>query len=185
MRRISVLVFPLVVCLTGAMHGQTPAPKPDPEFQRLQALVGRWMFNGAYKPGAWGPGSKIRGEYTARFILKGFAFEGRTVERSVEGETHFLEIDAYDPVNKNITFSVRSDVGTAYSGAITIAGRTITWEGTVAAAGREYRVEEVVEISGDRMSATAKAEISTDGKMWMPYFDGKFRKVEPVAKRSR
>jgi len=184
-RRISVLVFLLVVCLTRAMHGQTPAPKPDPEFQKLQALVGRWMFNGEYKPGAWGPGSKITGEYTGRFILKGFAFEGRTVERSAEGETRFLEIDAYDPVKKKITFSVRSDVGTGYSGAITIAGRTITWAGTVAAAGREYGVKEALEISGDHVSATAKAQISTDGKMWMPYFEGKFRKVEPVAKSGR
>jgi hypothetical protein len=35
---------------------QAPAPQPDPEVKKLQALVGHWTFKGEYKAGPLGPG---------------------------------------------------------------------------------------------------------------------------------
>lgn len=193
MKRIAFLSSLLAVCFAIAAQGQTAVPKPNPEFMKLQILVGHWTFDGEYKPGYWGPGGKIKGEYTAQFILKGFALEAHTVERAAEvekpvaektaEEARFLEIDAYDPAAKNITFAVWSDADTTYSGVITVTGNTISWEGKVVADGKEYRVKEPLVFSDDRMRATTKAEISTDGKTWQPYFEGKYTKVKPVAKK--
>lgn len=191
MKKLAILSTLLAVCFVIAALAQTSAPKPDPALQKLQVLVGHWTFDGEYKAGSWGPGGKIKGEYTAQFILKGFALEAHTVERAAEmqksaakktAEARFLEIDAYDPATKSITFTVWSDANTTYSGVLTVAGNTISWEGKVAAAGKEYRVKEPLVFSDDRMTATTKAEISTDGKTWQPYFEGKYTKAKPAAK---
>jgi len=59
MQRISALLFLLVFCFATAMQAQ--APKPDPEMKKLGVLVGHWTYEGEYKPGPLGPGSKIVG----------------------------------------------------------------------------------------------------------------------------
>lgn len=111
--------------------------------------------------------------------------EKASAKKTAVAEAHFLEIDAYDPATKSITFAVWSDADTSYSGVITVTENTITWEGKVAAAGKEYRVKEPLVFSDDRMTATTKAEISTDGKTWQPYFDGKYTKATPTARKWR
>jgi Protein of unknown function (DUF1579) len=181
MKKIAALLFVFVVCLPAALQAQ--APKPDPSLLKLKPLIGHWMYEGEYKPGAWGPGSKVRGEYTERYILQGFALEARSVEKVGDQAAHYLEIDAFDSLNKDITFSVWSDAGTHYSGTISAAGNTITWEGTVVAGGKQYRIREPAVFSEDLMSCTLKGEISTDGKAWSPYFEATYTRVEPTEKK--
>ena len=117
------------LCFVPVVPAQS-APKPDPELGKLQVLVGRWTY-GEYKSGFWGPGGKKQGEANYRFSLNGFVLEGQETEKSGEGQSHLLEIDAYDVANKHISSSVYTDDGTTYSAVITLAGNTITWEGTM------------------------------------------------------
>jgi len=104
-----------MVCFTTAMQAQAPAPKPDPAVQKLHVLVGRWAGEGEYKPGPLGPGGNITGEYTYRMILGGFFFPGWSTERGPMGETQGLEIDGYDPVNKNLAGNLYADDGSTFS----------------------------------------------------------------------
>jgi hypothetical protein len=179
MKRTAALISVLVVCLLGAAQAQ--APKPDPSLQKLKPLVGHWTYEGEYKPGAWGPGSKIKGEYTARYILRGFALEALSVEKSADNEVHFFEIDAYDSVSKNTSTNVWSDAGTSFTGTISVVGNTITWEGTVVEGEKQFRLKEPIVVSPDSMST--KGEISTDGKTWSPYFEATYTKVKPAEKK--
>jgi hypothetical protein len=174
---VGALIYPAVIA------AQTPAPKPDPELKKIQVLEGRWTYEGEYKAGPLGPGGKITGEYTGQVILKGFFFEGRETEKGAMGETRYLEIDAYDPVNRNFTSNMYGDDGTRFSGTVTVNGNTITWEGKWVIAGKQYLFREPFVLAGDLSSATAKGEISADGKTWTPFFEGKFTKAKPAPKK--
>jgi len=186
MRRFAVLFFILMVGLVSAAQAQTPAaaPKPDPELKKLQALVGHWTYEGEYKPGPLGPGEKITAEYTAVRKLDGFILEASSTEKGATATTHFLEIDEYNPKDKAINWTTWGNDGTRMSGTITVGGNTITWEGKLTSGGKEYQVKFPFTLSADRMSGTAKADISTDGgKTWTPWFEAKYTKTTPAAKK--
>lgn len=50
---------------------QTSAPKSDPELKKLYVLIGIWTFEGEYKPGPLGGGSKVKDVWDACMILGG------------------------------------------------------------------------------------------------------------------
>jgi hypothetical protein len=99
------------------------------------------------------------------------------------GETQYLEIDAYDPVNKNFTSSMYGDDGSKFSGTVTVSGNTLTWAGKFVVGGKPYMIREPFVFAANLMSATAKAEISVDGKTWTPFFEAKFTKAKPASKK--
>jgi len=184
MLRFIVLFLLPMAGIVSAMVAQGPpeAPKPDPEFRKLQILVGRWTYDGEYKPGPLGPGGKITGEYSAEFILNGFALEAHTTEKGAMGATRYVEIDTYDTANKKIAFNVYADNGGGNSGTITVNGNTVTWEGKFVAGGQAYVFRVPIVFMPDRMSATTKAEISSDGKTWAPFFEFKYTKSKAAPK---
>jgi hypothetical protein len=183
MQRTSILLFVVVVFFATATQAQAPAPKPNPELKKLLPLVGHWTYEGEYKPGPLGPGGKITGVYDAHWILGGFFLQAQEAEKGEAGETHNLEIDSYDPVNKTFASDLYQSDGTRFSGTLTIAGNTITWAGKWVIAGKQYLFREPFVLAPDSMSGTTKGEISTDGKTWTPFFEGKFTKAKPGSKK--
>jgi hypothetical protein len=183
MTRTSALLFILVVCFATAMQAQAPAPKPGPEVKQLRALVGHWTYEGEYKPGPLGPGGKYTGEFTCQMILGGFFLQIRWTEKGPAGETRGLEIDGYDPVNKNLSAEAYSDDGSRFSGVVTVTGNTRTYAGKAVAAGKQYQIKDSLILAPDLTSATEKAEISADGKTWTPLFESKWTKVQPATKK--
>jgi hypothetical protein len=183
MQRISVLLFLLVFCSATAMQAQAPAPKPDPEVRKLHVLVGHWTYEGEYKPGPLGPGGKVSGVYDGRMILGGFFFEGRATEKGPAGETRGLEIDGYDPVNKNFSYHYYTDDGSAFTGALTVAGNTWTGAAKLVTAGKQYQFKATFVLAADLASASFDGEISVDGKTWTPWFEEKYTKAQPAANK--
>lgn len=183
MRKSSILRLFLLLCLAMAMCAQAPTPKPDAELKKLAALLsGRWTYEGEYKAGPLGPGGKMTGEYTGRTILNGFFFEGRETEKGAMGDVQNIEIDAYDPANKNFISNIYGDDGSRFSGTVTINGNTVTWEGKYFAGGQEILLKEPLVLAADRMSATAKTQISMDnGKTWTPFSDVTFTRGSPAS----
>jgi hypothetical protein len=185
MRVLYFTRFLLGLSLTTAMLAQPPAPKPDPQIKQLSALVGRWTYEGEYKPGPLGPGGKITGEYTGQMILKGFFFEGRETEKGAMGETHNVEIDACDPANKNFISNFYQDDGSRFLGTVTVSGNTITWEGKYFAAGQQIVMRAPLVLAADRTSGKEKVDVSTDGgKTWMPFFEATWTKTTPVPNKA-
>ena len=185
MRRISLLLLVLVVCSATVMHAQAqaPAPKPDRDVKKLHADLGHWTYEGEAKPGPLGPGGKFTGEFDGRMILGGFFFQGRGTDKGPEGEGRYLEIDGYDPVNKNFTSDIYDDDGSRFSGELTITGNTRTYVGKTVKPGKQYQYKGTFTFAPDLASGAYKEEISVDGKTWIPYGESKWTKAQPTPKR--
>jgi hypothetical protein len=162
---------------------QAPAPQPDPEVKKLQALVGHWTFKGEYKAGPLGPDGKVAGEYTGRMILGGFFFEGRLTEKAPMGELRGLEVEAYDPAKKSFVSNWYLSGGSTISGMLTASGNTFSWEGKLMAAGKEYQYKQTIMVTPDLRGFTVKAEISADGQTWTPWFEEKGTKAKSASKK--
>ena len=172
-----------LMSLLFAVAAQAQAPKPDPELKKLQVLAGHWTYEGEYKAGPLGPGSKITGEYTGQMILGGFFYQEQEIEKGPTGETRTISIYAYDPVNKNFAFNSYQSDGSTYSGAVTINGNKWTWAGKLVVAGKQYLFKAPYTLAPDLMSATMNVEISVDGKTWTPFFEAKWTKTKPAPKK--
>ena len=183
MKRTVALLFLLAFCSSTAIQAQAPAPKPDPEVKKLHAVVGHWTFEGERKPGPLGPGGKFTGEDNCRMILGGFFFQCQLSGKGAEGEMRLLEIDGYDPVNKNFSSDFYLGDGRRFSRVLTIAGNTWTWAGKRAVGGKQYQLKENFVLAADLASATDKTEISLDGKTWTTSSESKWTKVQPAAKK--
>src|SRR5215472_10925801 len=144
MQRNKILLGLLVFCVTSALQAQAPAsaPNPDPDLKKLLPLVGHWTYEEEWKAGPLGPGGKMTGVYDAHVILGGFFLQAEQTEKGAMGEIRNLEIDAYDPVNKNLTSDTYLSDGTKSSFTITVSGNTITWTGTFTFGGKQYRFKE-------------------------------------------
>lgn len=167
---------------TGLVLAQAPAPKPDPALKKLQPLVGQWTCEGEYIPGALAPGGKYTCKYTAQ-MFGGVFLEEHVTEKGAAGELRGLGIEAYDPVNKNFVSNWYFSDGSRFSGTITVNGSTLTWAGKWVIAGKPYQFKEPFIFAPDLMSATNKCEISNDGKTWMPWYEEKWAKAKPAAKK--
>ena len=183
MQRISILLFVSVFCFATAMQAQAPAPKPDPEVKKLRVFVGHWTYEGESKSGPLGPGGKFTGEMTCQMILGGFFLQCQVSGKEAGRESWLLEIDGYDPVNKNFSSQSYFDDGSRFSRVLTIAGNTWTYVGRLAAAGKEYQYKDSLILTPGLASGTDKTEISVDGKTWTPFTDSKWTKVQPAAKK--
>jgi hypothetical protein len=182
-KRITILLFLLVVSLATAMQAQAPAPKPDPELKKLHAVVGHWTFEGEQKPGPLGPGGKWTGENSCRMILGGFFLQVQQSEKVAEREMRLLEIYWYDPVNKNFPNEMYFDDGSRLSAVLTIAGNTWNWAGKWAVAGKQYHYKLTFVFAPDFASATSKDEISLGGGTWTPFSELKWTKAKPAPKK--
>jgi len=185
MKRCIILCLLLMVVVVSVVQAQAPAtaPKPDPEIKKLQVLVGHWTFDGVQKPGPLGPGGKFTGEFNGRMILGGFFLQCQVSGKVAESEMRVLEIDGYDPVNKNLSSEMYLGDGSRFAGVITIAGNTWTYAGKWAVAGKQYQLKDSVTFAPDWTSATEKVEISADGKTWTPLFEDEWTKVRPTVKK--
>jgi hypothetical protein len=185
MQRFRILPLLMVACFATALLAQAPssAPKPNPELNKLSVLLGHWTYVGEYKPGPFGPGGKITGVYEAQKILDGFFMQAHFTEKGAVGEFHGLEVDGYDPVNKNIASTVYQNDGSTFSGTVSVAGNTVTWAGKFVIEGKEYQFREPFVLAPDLMSATAKGDISVDGQTWTPFFEAQYTKAKPAPKK--
>jgi len=184
MKRTIALLFLLAFCFAIAAQAQAPAAKPSPEFKKLRAGgLGHWTYEGTYKPGPLGPGGNFSGEFTGQMILGGFFFRGRWTEKGAAGESHGMELDGYDAVNKNFSSEFYIDDGDRFSGTLTVTENTWTYSGKYVIAGKPYQFKGTFVVAPDGASGNYTAELSSGGQTWVPWFDCKYTKVQPAAKK--
>ena len=111
MKRFVIAISLVFLVFAVFAWAQTPAPKPGPEHQKVRIFAGHWTYEGEYKPGPWGPGGKVSGEYTAQPILGGFFVQGHWTEKGPLGETRGFETFGYNPATNNYLQSQYADDG--------------------------------------------------------------------------
>jgi hypothetical protein len=184
MKRISLLFSLLIVCSVNLMQAQATVPKPEPALKQLHRLVGHWTYTSEQQATPLGPAGKVSGEFDNRMILGGFFLKYQMSEKGPSGNAHCIEIVGYDSVNKQFTATGYWDDGGIYSGTSTFSGNTLVIAGKVPGGGRQYPYRSTIAFAADWMSAMQKGEISTDdGKTWILWFEEKWTKVKPAAKK--
>jgi hypothetical protein len=183
MKRIAFAVGLVVLVFAVAVSAQTVAPKPGPEHKKVEVFVGHWTYEGEYKAGPLGPGGKATGEYTAQMILGGFFVQGHWVEKGGSGVSRGFETFGYNPATNNYLQSQYTDDGGMASGEITVSGNIWNYSGVMFTAGKQYKLRNTLTFAADLMSIVMKAEISTDGSSWTPFWDFKFTKTKPEIKK--
>jgi hypothetical protein len=183
MKRILIVVCMFVLVFGVSLWAQTTVPKPDPEFKKFDVFLGHWTYEGENIAGPLGPGSKVSGEETGKRILGGFFIEFQLAEKGPMGETKGIEIVGYEPANKTFLSDDYYDDGTTATGAYVFNGNTVTYLGKFIFGSKPYLVKNTMMFAADSMSFTVKGEISTDGKIWAPFFKGQFTKAKPVPKK--
>lgn len=165
MRRCCVIMCVLISCLVTS--GQTQAPKPGPELQRLRAWVGHWKGDVKTNPTPWGPGGKYAVEENDQMILGGYFLESRAHLK--ENGVRELWVVGYDALKKNYPATDYSSDGRITSW--TFSGNGNTWTclrvGRYTVAGKSYLVRTTVVFTADKMSRTDRSEISEDGNSWI------------------
>lgn len=157
----------------------SPAVAASPEMQKLAVWHGDWTSVGEYHATPLGPAGKFTGTLSGRPILNGTAAEFITRERGAAGEVEGRELCWFDPAAQKFAYVFLGSDGYFEQGFFTLTGERCEWECTGAAAGSVFRSRGTEVASPDRQVLTRKAEISLDGKTWLPFFDSKFTKVVP------
>lgn len=153
------------------------APKPPPELGQLAIYLGEWRLEGVDKASPLGPAGWVRGQATGAMILQGFFLEWRWQEETPAGKSQGIEYLGYSPVTKAFPNSLFSDSGTTVQGEYAIAGNTSAFTGKILAAGKQYHLRATEIFAADGRSFQRTADVSSDGRTWIPCFEGKFTKV--------
>lgn len=164
------------------MPAQTPAPKPGPEHKAMQLLAGSWTYEREIKATPLGAAAKLTCQRSSREIMNGFFAEYQHMMKGPEGESPWMVIEGYDPVAKAHVYAWFGDLGGMGRGTFKISGNSGRWEGNGVINGMQYRERGTNTLSADRMTYTTKAEMSLDGKTWIPWYEDKGKRVQAPAR---
>jgi hypothetical protein len=179
MRRSFVVLACVCVLVAASAIAQTSAsaPKPGPEHKKLEAFVGTWTYEGEAKKNAFGPAGKITGTDVYEMLPGGFAIMHRWDEKNPLGAVKGTEIWAYDPIKKTYTINYFTSLGEIGSGTFTLNGNTwtavnsgITYEGKMGYGKGSATISPT--------TITVKWDASSDGKTFVPAFEGKWTKAK-------
>jgi hypothetical protein len=183
MRALIALIVAACFNVSALAQQPTQSPKPDPELKKLAVYVGQWRYEGESKPGPLGPAGKVAGEAISEMILRGFFLDWRWKEQANGAETRGLEILGYDPINKNYSSTAYVDDGSSSAGAYVFEGNTSNYSGRLTIGEKQYLFRYTETFAADLMSFVQRAEVSVDGKTWMPLSEIRYTKVKPVPKK--
>ena len=183
MKRTLIAVALIMLLVAVASQAQTIGPKPGPEQKKLEVWVGNWTVQGESKASPIGPASKYSNKATWQMSLGGFVLEGRFVSHSASVDTQGMQVMAYDAANKNFTLAMYFSDGLIQHGTVTVSGNTWSGKGSVIADGKQYQWRGTDVLSGDLTVDTYTAEISTDGKTWLPWVEEKLTRIKATPKK--
>jgi hypothetical protein len=158
----------------------TVAPSQlPPELQQLAVFFGTWTYEmDTHATPLWGA-MKSTGTDTTRPLLDGFAVQAEFHDRTAAGEARYHELNWLDPQTGRIAYTYLGNDGYVETGSYAFdkAGDTWSWEGTFTIEGKAWMSRGKGVLAADRASFIQTAEISADGKTWIPAFTKRAKKA--------
>jgi len=153
------------------------APKPPAEVAKLAAFVGTWKYEGDAKASPMGPAAKISVTQTGKMTMNGFFLQWTGEEKGAFGGVQWGETDGYDAAAKGYPYFGYQNDGTLWSGVGTVNGNAWRYLSTITVKGVTYHSRTDGVLAADGKSYTWKQDVSTDGKVWALWTQGKMTKV--------
>jgi len=172
MRKL-VWVFATTTMFAIAVSFLAQKAQPGPEAKKMSMFAGTWTYTGEAKATPLGPAAKINGKQTGRVTGEGFGFENNGQEMGPFGGINWSETDVYDPGSKTYRYLGYQSDGSVWQGTGTNSGNVWQYSGTMTVKGTSYSVRTEATFAADGKSFVWKAEVSTDGKTWMPWSETK------------
>jgi ketosteroid isomerase-like protein len=167
----------VVLAASVPIPAQAASPKPGPELQPMEIWAGDWTYEVETKETPLGPGGRSVGTQSARWVLNGFFLDFRWRENGPQGNLGAVEMDWYDPATKSFAWQGYMDNGDIYTCTATASGKVWKSIGTQIHNGIPYKVRGETTFTADASAGTWRIEMSTDGKKWVPWVEGKMKKV--------
>ena len=149
-------------------------PKPGKEHAQLEKLVGVWEGDEKMEASPWGPASKSRGKYTMVRACDGF-FVVQDYSQEKDGKVGFRGhgVFGWDPSDQSFTWywvdSMGSPAPTAARGKW--VGDTLTFESKSSQGNGRYTFK-----FNSASSLTFKLENCFDGKNWVKFMEGTYKR---------
>jgi hypothetical protein len=177
MKRSTLLVLAAACAVTVQTPSQAQAPTPSAEAQKLAMFVGTFEYEGASVASPLGPPSKMSGKQTGRLLAGGAALEITGNEIGPFGGVQWGEVHTYDPSQKAYRLLGYQVDGQLWHGTSTVTGNTWRFATTWVIKGVPYSSRVEMTFAADGRSFDWKAEVSTDGKTFVPFAQQKGKKV--------
>jgi hypothetical protein len=178
MHRKSIYIAALIL-LSLPAWAQMPA-KPGPEVKKLDYFVGTWATEGTVAPGPWGTGGKFSSTNTTEWMSGDFFVIGHAdfkMPPEIGGEGKEVVLMGYDTTQNVYTYDGFGSQGRRESSKGTVSGDTWTWTSESVQNGKPVQ-QKMTMRSRSPGSYTLKFEISSDGKTWMTFLEGKATKQQ-------
>ena len=172
------------VCLVAVTQAQAPNQSTTlvAARQKLALFNGDWTYETVVHTTPIGPGDKASGKMTCSLVLRGFASECLYEEKGSAGVTHGRELMWYDAATKTYAYTYHDDAGYIEQGPWVVTSNGTTWKADTVSGDKAYKVRGIETFSPDGRTSSRKAEVSVDGKTWLPYTDVKLTKVTKAKK---
>jgi hypothetical protein len=114
MRRFAAIitfVLSLFMAVATAQNAP-PAPKPGPEYQKIDYFAGTWVMDGEMKPGPYGPGGKVTVTEHNEWLPGGFFLVTHSdAQIAGMGNAKAVAIMGYDADAKTYTYDEYNSMG--------------------------------------------------------------------------
>lgn len=174
MPRPSKVAMLLVVMLALSVGALAQTPAPNPEMQRWEPLIGKWVGQEEQRTKPDGPWEKVSSEWEIRWMTGRFFVETPGKMRWPDGrEFSWAQIHGYDASRKTHFTTYYSNGGVVGTSTALWTGTTVKMEGVdLAADGTKTSLRCTWVHANDYRSVEATCEQLTDGRWWV------FRKVK-------
>jgi Protein of unknown function (DUF1579) len=177
MKRLIRLAVLVALAASAVLAQGPPAPKAQPEHQKLKYFVGEWKSEGEMKASPWGPG----GKYTStdhNQMLGDFYLVMHSDGSGPMGPIKEIAVMGYDARAKKYTYEGYTSIGEHDTSLGTISGSTWTWLSPEQEMGGKKMKGRFILKEVSPISYTYTFDSSTDGGAWTNVMEGKSTKVK-------
>jgi Protein of unknown function (DUF1579) len=175
MKRISLSLSLLILCVAASAWAQMGMPKAGPEVKKLDYFTGSWVSEGDLKAGPTSPGGKFSMTERCDWMPGGFYVVVHSDYKTPMGDGTGIAFYGYDTEAKGYTYDEFNSSGEPEHAKGAVDGDTWTWTSEQKMGGQTIKGRFTMKILTPT-SYSFKYEMSPDGAAWTEIMEGKATK---------